>query len=60
MVTGVELGVEGAGLLGLLGLLLGAGREGVLLLAGDLPFLRHVLGGVAHVIAVEGIEQSHP
>ncbi len=34
-------------------------RDGelVLLLAGDLPALRHVLGGVAHVIAVEGVPQ---
>ena len=31
--------------------------ERVLLLAGDLPFLGDILGGDAHVIAVEGIPQ---
>ena len=36
------------------------GGELVLLLAGDLPALRDVLGGVAHVVAVEGIPQPVP
>src|SRR5262249_1998752 len=53
-----DLVLEPAGLLRSLGLLLRSGGELVLLLARDLPFLGDVLGGVAHVIAVEGIPQA--
>ena len=35
-----------------------ASREAVLVLAADLPFGGDVLGGVAHVIAVEGVDQA--
>src|SRR4030095_8911475 len=54
---GDDLVLELAGLLGGLGLVLGGHREAVLLLARDLPLARHIFGGVAHVVAVEGIPQ---
>ncbi len=47
--------LEPSGLLGRLRLVLGGGREFVLCFPRDLPALRHVLRGIAHVIAVEGI-----
>jgi hypothetical protein len=53
-----DLVLEAAGLLGRLGLVLGGHREAVLLLPGDLPFLGDVLGGRAHVVAVEGVPQA--
>src|SRR5215470_9172451 len=53
-----DLVLELAGLLRGLGLLLRLDRELVLLGAGDLPLPRDVLGGVAHVVAVEGIPQA--
>ncbi len=53
-----DLVLEAAALLRRLGLLLRADRELVLLLAGDLPLLGDVLGGVAHVVAVEGVPQA--
>src|SRR3984893_17871444 len=53
-----DLILEAAGLLRRLGLVLRRSREGILLGAGDLVFLRHVLGGVAHVVAVEGVPQT--
>ena len=52
-----DLVLELAGLHGRFGLVLRGGGELVLLLAGDLPLLGHVLGGRAHVVAVEGIPQ---
>ena len=52
-----DLVLELAGLLGRLGLVLRGDGEAVLVLAGDLPLARDVLGGGAHVIAVEGIPQ---
>src|SRR6516162_4260531 len=52
-----DLVLEPAGLLRRFGLGLRRGGEGVLLVARDLPALGDVLGGVAHVIAVEGIPQ---
>ena len=58
IVTGCDLVLELAGLHRGLGLVLRLHRELVLLLAGDLPLLGDVLGGVAHVIAVEGIPQA--
>ena len=58
MMTGVDLVLELAGLLGGLRLVLRGDREAVLLLARDLPLARHVLGGVAHVVAVEGVPQA--
>ena len=58
MVTGTISSLKRAGLLGRLGLVLGGRGEGVLLLAGDLPLLGDVLGGVAHVVAVEGVPQA--
>ena len=33
------------------------GGKRILLIPGDLPALRHVLGGVAHVVAVKGVPQ---
>ena len=56
--TGTISSLKRPALLRRLGLVLRGGREGVLLGAGDLAFLRHVLGGVAHVIAVEGVPQA--
>ena len=53
-----DLVVETAGLLRRFGLGLRAGGELVLLLAGDLPALRDVLGGVAHVVAVENVPEA--
>src|SRR5215468_6331839 len=53
-----DLVLELAGLLRGLGLLLRLDRELVLLGASDLPLPRDVLGGVAHVVAVEGIPQT--
>src|SRR5207237_6841615 len=53
-----DLVLEAAGLRRRLGLGLRAGGELVLLLAGDLPALRDILGGVAHVIAVERVPQA--
>ena len=58
MVTGDDLVLELAGLLGGLGLVLRGNGEAVLLLARDLPLARDVLGRVAHVVAVEGIPQA--
>ena len=49
---------ELAGLLGGLGLVLRGHREFVLLVARDLPFLRDILGRVAHVVAVERVPQT--
>ena len=54
---GDDLVLEPAGLLRGLGLVLRADREPVLLLAGDLPLAGDVLGGVAHVIAMEGVDE---
>jgi hypothetical protein len=48
---------ELAGLLRGLGLVLGGDGELVLHVAGDLPLLGHVLGGLAHVVAVERVPQ---
>src|ERR1700733_3906219 len=53
-----DLVLELAGLLRRLGLVLRMNREFVLLGAGDLILPRDVLGGVAHVVAVEGIPQA--
>ena len=50
--------LEPAGLLRGLGLVLRGNGELVLLRAGDLILPRNVLGGVAHMVAVEGIPQS--
>jgi hypothetical protein len=55
---GRDLVGELAGLLRGLGLVLGADGEFVLHVAGDLPLLGHVLGGLAHVVAVEGVPQT--
>ena len=55
---GDDLVLELAALLRSLGLVLRGDRELVLLLAGKLPALRHVLGGGAHVVTVEGVQQS--
>src|ERR1700692_1376470 len=52
-----DLVLELAGLLGGLGLVLRGDRELVLLGAGDLVLPRDVLGGIAHVVAVEGVPQ---
>ena len=49
---------ELAGLLRGLGLVLGGHGEFVLHVAGDLPLLGHVLGGLAHVIAVERVPEA--
>ena len=53
-----DLVLELAGLLRGLGLVLRGDRELVLLRAGDLILLGDVLGGVAHVVAVEGVPQA--
>ena len=50
--------LELAGGLGGLGLVLALHRELVLHVAGDLPLLGDVLGGGAHVVAVEGIPEA--
>ncbi len=55
---GDDLVLEPPGLLRGLGLVLARRGELVLLLAGDLPLLGHVLGGLAHVIAVEGVPEA--
>ena len=55
---GDDLVLEPAGLLGGLGLVLRGDGEAVLVLAGDLPLRGDVLGGRAHVIAVEGVPQA--
>ena len=54
---GRDLVLEPAGLLRRLGLVLAGERELVLLLAADLPLPGHVLGGGAHVVAVEGVPE---
>src|ERR1700761_1779687 len=53
-----DLVLEPAGLLRRLGLVLRVDGEFVLLRAGDLVLPGDVLGGVAHVVAVEGIPQA--
>src|SRR4029078_5379508 len=55
---GRDLFLEPAGLLGGLGLVLRMNREFVLLRTGDLVLPRDVLGGVTHVVAVEGVPQT--
>ena len=55
---GDDLVLELAGLLGGLSLVLRGDGEAVLLLARDLPLAGHVLGRVAHVVAVEGVPQA--
>ena len=55
---GGDLVLEPTGLLGGLGLVLGSQRELVLLLAGELPLGGDVLGGRAHVVAVEGVPEA--
>ena len=50
-----DLVLEFSRLLRRLGLVLRGDRELVLLRARDLPLPRDVLGGIAHVVAVEGI-----
>ncbi len=57
-VKAIDLVVELAGLLRGFGLVLRGDGEFVLLLAGDLPLLGDVLGGLAHVVAVERIPQA--
>ena len=57
-VNGDDLVLELAGLLGGLGLVLRGDGERVLLVAGELPLARDVLGGDAHVVAVEGVGQA--
>src|SRR6516225_340803 len=52
-----DLVLEPAGLLRRFGLGLRRGGKGILLVARDLPALGDVLGGVAHVIAVERVPQ---
>ncbi len=52
-----DLVLEAARLLRGLGLLLRGGGKGVLLLARNLPALGNVLGGVAHMVAVEGVPE---
>src|SRR5260221_291755 len=52
-----DLILEPAFLLSFFGFRLRAGGELVLLLTSDLPALRHILGGAAHVVAVEGVPQ---
>src|SRR5436190_16547074 len=52
-----DLVLEAAGLLRRFGLGLRPDGKAVLLLAGDLPALRDILGGVAHMVAVERIPQ---
>jgi hypothetical protein len=58
IVTGDDLVGELAGLLRGLGLVLGGDGELVLHIAADLPLLGHVLGGLTHVVAVEGVPQT--
>src|SRR6476646_7254139 len=53
-----DLILEFSRLLRRLGLVLRPDRKLVLLRPGDLPLARHVLGGVAHVVAVEGIPET--
>src|SRR4029079_1385770 len=53
-----DLVLEFAGLLGRFGLVLRGSRELVLSLSGDLPLACDVLGGVAHVVAVERLPQA--
>ena len=53
-----DLVLELAGLLRGLGLVLRGDGEFVLLVAGDLVLPGDVLGGVAHVVAVEGVPQA--
>ena len=53
-----DLVLEAARLPRRLGLVLRSNRELVLLVSADLPLARVVLGGRAHVIAVEGIPQA--
>ena len=55
---GDDLVLELAGLLAASALFCEATRERVLLVAGDLPLGGDVLGGRAHVVAVEGVEQA--
>ena len=55
---GRNLVLEAAGFPRRFRLVLGGDGEFVLFFAGDLPLLRDILGGVAHVIAVKGIPQS--
>ena len=55
---GDDLVVEPAGLLRRLGLVLAGDGELVLRLAADLPLLGDVLGGLAHVVAVEGVPEA--
>jgi hypothetical protein len=55
---GDDLVGELPGLLRGLGLVLGGHGELVLLLAGDLPLVGDVLGGLAHVVAVEGVPKA--
>src|SRR5260221_59620 len=52
---GNDLVLEPAGRLGRFRLVLRAHRELILLLTGDLPLPGDVFGGVAHVVAVEGV-----
>src|SRR5580700_1489593 len=52
-----DLVLEAAGLLRRFGLGLRPDGKDILLLPGDLPALRDILGGVAHVVAVERIPQ---
>jgi len=54
---GDDLVLEPAGLLGGFRLVLRGERELVLVVTGDLELLGDVLGGVAHVVAVEGVPQ---
>src|SRR3546814_1708018 len=53
-----DLVLEAPAFLRRLGLVLRSGREGILLLAGDLPLLGDVLGGISPVVAVEGVPQA--
>ena len=55
---GNDLLLELAGLLRGLGLVLRGEREPILLVAAKLPFGRDVLGRLAHVIAIEDIDQA--
>ena len=55
---GDDLVLEAAGVLRRLGLVLAGHGELVLLLAADLPLLGDVLGGLAHVVAVEGVPEA--
>src|ERR1035437_7524999 len=54
---GNDLVLELAGLLRGFRLVLRSDREFILHLAGDLPLLGDILGGVTHVVAVEGVPQ---